>query len=123
MPRLVEIDVIERELAAWRNWQAAFLRGDEDRPSLPAAQASPPPPVLIAAAVARGWLSRALRAQRAPVASTRTWPESFVGGRTGPRAAHSEGNPALSNNALELTGMCATTTSVRLCAGSSARMR
>ncbi len=56
MPRLVEIDVIERELAVWRNWQAAFLRGDEERPSLPATQASPLPPVLIAAAVARALL-------------------------------------------------------------------
>ena len=56
MPRLLEPDLIERELTAYRRWQEAFLRGDEERPSLPASEAGARLPIAVAVSGLRALL-------------------------------------------------------------------
>jgi len=52
----VEADLIEQELTAYHEWQEAFLRGDEKRPSLPGSAATARLPVVIGAFAARAVL-------------------------------------------------------------------
>jgi len=56
MPTLVGPDVIEKELVAWDQFRAAFLRGDRERPSLPTPEAHPPLHLALAAAGVRSCL-------------------------------------------------------------------
>ncbi len=56
MPTLVGPEVIDKELVAWDQFRAAFLRGDRERPSLPTSEAHPPLHLALAAAAVRACL-------------------------------------------------------------------
>jgi hypothetical protein len=67
-------DLIEQELTAYRRWQEAFLRGDEERPSLPASEPGARLPIAVAVSGLRALLMLVARLSAGSGASSlRVW--------------------------------------------------